>query len=78
VDGVIPDLYERFDVCRLYCDPQHIDHLLDLWLSRLGEKKVFRWFTNRPRPVAWAVRSYSSAIAAGDLSHPATSSSRGT
>ena len=27
------------------------------------------WHTNRPRPIAWAVRNYEDAIASGDVSH---------
>jgi hypothetical protein len=69
VDGVMLEAFERFDVWRLYADPQWIEHLLDRWQGRWGEKRVVKWFTNRPRQIAFSVRAYTSAIGAGDQSH---------
>jgi hypothetical protein len=43
--------------------------LLDRWQGRWGEKRVVKWFTNRPRQIAFSVRNYTSAINAGDQSH---------
>jgi hypothetical protein len=39
------------------------------WQNRFGERRVIEWYTNRPRPIAWAVRNYQTAITAGDVSH---------
>lgn len=69
IDGAMIEAFERFDVWRAYIDPQWIDHLVDLWAGRWGKDRVLSWYTNRPRPVAYAVRAYSQAINAGDLSH---------
>lgn len=69
VDGAVLEAFERWDVWRAYVDPQWIDHLLEKWQGRWGAKRVVPWYTNRPRPVAWAVRNYTEAIGAGDLSH---------
>jgi hypothetical protein len=69
VDGALQDAFERFEVWRVYIDPQWIDHLVDRWRGRWGDDRVYAWYTNRPRPTAWAVRSFAAAIAAGDLSH---------
>ena len=69
VDGVITDAFERFDVWRVYVDPQHIDSLLAKWQGRWSDKRVMPWYTNRPKQVAFAVRGYMDAIGAGDLSH---------
>ena len=71
IDGVMSDAFERFSVWRAYIDPQHIDNLLARWQGRWGEKRVLPWFTNRPKPVAWAVRGYLDAIGSGDMSHDA-------
>lgn len=69
VDGAMSDAFARFDVWRVYVDPQRIGTLLERWQGRWGEKRVMPWFTNRPKPIAFAVRNFTDAISAGDLSH---------
>ena len=69
IDGALRGAFERFDVWRVYIDPQWIDDWADVWRGRFGEQRIFRWYTNRPRPTAWAVRNYTTAVGAGDLSH---------
>jgi hypothetical protein len=72
VDGVMIDLFERFEVWRVYIDPHKIGHLVERWQGRWGEKRVVEWRTNRPAPIAWAVRNFTEAIA------PATSPTTAT
>jgi hypothetical protein len=69
VDGAMAEAFDRYYVWRAYVDPQWIDHLLDKWQGRHGDKRVLPWLTNRPRQMAWAVRNYTAAIGAGDVSH---------
>lgn len=69
VDGAMLEAFERFDVWRVYVDPQWIDHLLDRWQGRWGDKRVTPWYTNRPRPISFAVRNYRAAMGAGDITH---------
>lgn len=69
VDGALTEAFDRFDVWRVYVDPQWIDHLLEHWQGRWGVKRVLPWWTNRPRQIAWAVRGYTDAMGAADLSH---------
>lgn len=69
IDGVMVDAFDRFDVRRVYVDPQWIDNLLEKWQGRWGQKRVLPWYTNRPRQVAWAVRGFTDAAAAGDWTH---------
>lgn len=69
VDGAMLEAFDRWDVWRAYVDPQHIENLDDRWRGRWGEKRVLRWYTNRPRQIAHAVRQFRDAIAAGDLTH---------
>jgi len=69
IDAAVADSFERFSVWRAYVDPQHIAHLLERWQGRYGDKVVLPWYTNRPKQMAYAVRNYTDAIAAGDLSH---------
>jgi hypothetical protein len=69
VDAVMVEFFRRFDVWRVYVDPQYIEHLLEKWQGRWGEKRVVPWFTNKDRPIAWAVRNYTIAIGAADFRH---------
>ena len=69
VDGAVTEAFERWSVWRLYADPQKIEGLLDKWQGRWGSKRVMAWYTNRPRQMCWAVRTFSQAIGGGDLSH---------
>lgn len=68
-DFAVRDAFERFDVWRLYADPQHIADLIVGWKNTYGEKRVIEWETYRPRPIAWAVRNFEQAISKGELSH---------
>ncbi|MDQ3722070.1 MAG: phage terminase family protein [Actinomycetota bacterium] len=68
-DGAMVELFERWQVWRAYIDPQWIEILVERWLGRWGDKRVFQWFTNRPRQIATAVRRYADALAAGELTH---------
>jgi hypothetical protein len=56
-------------VWRLYADDQYIGPLIERWQNRFGQRRCVVWHTNRPRPIAWAVRAYEEAVAAGDVSH---------
>lgn len=70
VDGRMIDLFDRFDVWRVYVDPQYIEPLVERWQGRWGEKVVVPWYTNsRPRQVGHAVRKYTTAINSSDLRH---------
>jgi hypothetical protein len=56
-------------VWRVYIDPQWLDHLVEQWSNRYGTKRIVEWLTYRPRQIAWAVREYEQAVAAGDVTH---------
>jgi hypothetical protein len=75
VDGTMVDAFERYAVYRVYVDPQKIEHLVDRWRGRWNQsedrqkQRVVEWWTNRPKPIGYAVRAYKAAQTAGDLSH---------
>jgi phage terminase large subunit-like protein len=60
---------ERYQVWRVYIDPQYIEHLVEKWSNRYGPKRVVEWLTYRPRHIAFAVREYAQAIGSGDVHH---------
>lgn len=69
VDQALAEAADTYRLVRVYIDPQYIDNLVDLWTGRYGPKVVFKWVTSRPKQIAFAVRSYASAMKSGDLSH---------
>jgi hypothetical protein len=69
IDGVMVELFRRFSPWRAYIDPQFIEHLVDLWQGRWGDDRVVPWHTNRDKPIAYAVRNYTTAIGAADFRH---------
>ena len=69
VDGAMVELFDRFDVWRVYCDPQRIEGLVERWQGRWTAKRVLEWHTNRPKQIAHAVRNYRVAVGAGDMTH---------
>ena len=69
VTAVVAHAFEMWNVCRMYCDPPYWESTVAEWAGRYGDKIVFEWWTNRSKPVAFALRSFQSAIAAGDISH---------
>jgi hypothetical protein len=69
IDDVMREFFARFRPWRVYVDPQYIEHLLEKWQGRWGEKRVIAWHTNKDRQIAWAVRSYTTAIGAADFRH---------
>jgi hypothetical protein len=71
LDGAVSDVCERYHVWRAYCDEHYLEHVIEKWQNRYGEKKFVVWRTNRNLHIAHAVRAYTEAISAGDLTHDA-------
>jgi hypothetical protein len=69
VDGIVADAFERYHVTRMYCDPPKWETWVAKWAGQYGDKRVVEWWTNRRKPMAYAIRSFVGAIAAGELSH---------
>lgn len=69
VDGAVTDAFERWNVVRMYCDPPKWESWVAAWAGRYDDKRVVEWWTNRRRPMAYAIRSFVGAMDAGELSH---------
>jgi len=70
VDGIVADAFERYHVARMYCDPPKWETWVAKWAGQYGAKtRVFEWWTNRRREMGYAIRSFRTAIATGDVSH---------
>ncbi|NLD71646.1 MAG: terminase [Chloroflexi bacterium] len=71
VDAAVADIFGRYEVWRMYCDPPYWESYVAAWAGQFGEKRVMEWWTRRPVPMAYAIKAYHNAIIAGELSHDA-------
>jgi phage terminase large subunit-like protein len=69
VDAAVCDAFESYHVCRLYCDPPKWESWVAKWAGQFGTDRVVEWWTNRRKPMAYALRSFVTAIATGEISH---------
>jgi phage terminase large subunit-like protein len=69
VDGAVADAFERYAVLRMYCDPPKWETRVADWAGRYGKARVLEWWTNRRKPMAYAVRSFAGAVQAGEVTN---------
>jgi phage terminase large subunit-like protein len=69
VDDTVDELFASYDVWRLYGDPPYWDDRLDAWAGKHGDDRIIKWWTNRPKPTAYAVRNWNEAIEGGLVTH---------
>jgi hypothetical protein len=69
VDGVVRDLFARFNVWRLYADPPYWQSWIANWRGAFGEERVIEWWTNKRRPMSVALEGFNTAIREGTLRH---------
>lgn len=69
VDAAVAMAFEEWDVWRLYADPPYWQDKVDQWAGQYGEKRVVSWWTNRSRPMAYALRNFKEAMAGRLFTH---------
>jgi phage terminase large subunit-like protein len=69
VDAVMRDLFERFNVWKLYADPPYWQSWIATWKDAFGEDRVEEWLTNRRRPMSAALEGFATAMRDGTLRH---------
>lgn len=47
VNAAVTELFSRYEVARMYCDPRHWETQVDEWGEEFGEKVVIEWPTNQ-------------------------------
>jgi hypothetical protein len=47
VDAAVSELFAKYDVKLMYCDPPYWETEVDNWAERYGERRVIRWHTRR-------------------------------
>lgn len=69
VDAAVIGAFMRWEVVKLYCDPPYWESTIAAWAGRFGSERVFEWWTNRPKAMAYALASWREAQQAKELSH---------
>ncbi len=69
VHDVVKEAFQKWKVLRFYADPPYWETAVDHWAGRYGSKKVAKWWTNRPRPMAFALAAYSNAMKTGEVTN---------
>lgn len=63
VTAALDEVWKFHKVWRLYGDPPYWEDVMDAWAGKYGERKIVKWWTNRPRQMCFAVRNYTQAMA---------------
>lgn len=69
VEDAVNEAFDRWQVWRAYIDPQYIEHMVDRWQGRYGDRVVLEWRTGRPRQINHAVRTFRADLTSGDFTH---------
>ncbi|MEQ9093601.1 MAG: hypothetical protein RLN63_05805, partial [Miltoncostaeaceae bacterium] len=62
IDEALAEAFEDHEVWRVYADPPYWQDTVRRWAGTYGEKVVIEWWTNRRKPMAYAVRNFAQAI----------------
>ena len=68
VNAVMEDMFEFYDVLKLYADPPYWQESISKWAGR-WEKRVVEWPTRNETHIYYALRAYSEAINMGEVGH---------
>lgn len=69
VSEAVIDLFERFDVRRMYCDPPYWGTEIEEWDAQIGDDKVVKWPTYRPVPMHSATERFVADLNSGRITH---------
>ena len=69
VEATVADIFQRYDVWRMYADPPYWEVWVAKWAGEFGAERVMEWWTNRTKAMAYAIKSFANAITSGELTH---------
>lgn len=69
VDVCVREAFRRYNVWRMYADPPYWETYVSSWVGLFGKEKVVKWWTNRHRPMAFAIKAFDTAMKTGTISH---------
>jgi hypothetical protein len=69
VDEAVAFAFDEWDVWRLYGDPPYWESALDRWAGQYGDQRVIRWWTNRTKAMAYALKAFTGDMREDAMSH---------
>ncbi len=69
VNAAVDEVFGRFSVARMYCDPQDWRSEIGDWSLEYGQEHVFEWPTNSIRRMYAALSRFVIDLAEGRISH---------
>lgn len=58
VNAAVADIFDRWDVWRLYGDPPYFETQMDEWAGEYGTGHVVKWYTNQYKRMAYAIKAW--------------------
>lgn len=69
VSEAVHDLFGRFDVFHMYCDPPYWGTEIEEWDAQIGDDRVIKWPTYRPLPMHAATERFVADLRSGRVKH---------
>lgn len=69
VDSLVKSTFRDYTVLRMYADPPYWQEMVAKWIGEFGEERVLEWWTNRRKPMSYALEAFDTSIKEGHLSH---------
>jgi phage terminase large subunit-like protein len=69
VEAVVADLFNRYAVWRMYADPPYWQSYIAKWAGLYGEERVIEWWTNRRKPMTYALENFTTAMREKSIRH---------
>jgi hypothetical protein len=69
VHAAVDDVFGRYRVERMYCDPEDWYTEIGEWSLAYGEHHVFEWATNRPKAMYEEIKRFEIDLAQGRIKH---------
>lgn len=76
IHAAVDEMFERYDVKRMYADPHLFESQIDEWAERHGEERVIKWYTNKATRMFPALTRYLEDTANGLTTHDTNEQAR--
>ena len=69
VTAAVAEIFGRFDVERMYCDPPGWQSEIETWALEHGDNHIVAWPTYRPRPMHASLERFVTDLRSGAITH---------
>lgn len=69
IHSALEEIFETFQVKRMYCDPRAFESDIEEWALLYGEEVVMKWVTGRLTPMHAALERFRTDLSTGRLTH---------